>query len=253
MKLQFLYILISLQALFVIGNRDDIVDFFNRVLRCVECLRQDPGEERFLRELNDHTITLNSMLSMVRSREGPGGETVVFLESICFCFNRFNDFRTRGINQENCLPAVPPTARNGLPCRPRYDLTIEQFNQCMGLGFNWQGIASFFGISRRTVFRHRQRLGVGPLEYSSLNNEELQSTIREISTNTPNAGERYVIGSLRARGIRIQRWRVRQILQEIDPVGRSLRRSQAIRRRVYRVQTPNELWYVCHRPLTGVF
>ena len=103
----------------------------------------------------------------------------------------------------------------------------------MRLGFNWQGIASFFFISRRTVFRHRQRLGVGPLEYTSMSNEQLTSTIREISTSTPNAGERYIIGSLRSRGIRIQRWRIRQNLQEIDPVGRSLRRSQAIRRRVY--------------------
>ena len=47
--------------------------------------------------------------------------------------------------------------------RLRYHLTIEQFNQCLRLGFNWQGIVSFFGISRRTVFRHRQRLGVGPV------------------------------------------------------------------------------------------
>ena len=42
-------------------------------------------------------------------------------------------------------------------------------------------------------------------EYTSLSNEELTSTIREISTSSPNAGERYVIGSLRTRGIRIQR------------------------------------------------
>ena len=44
MEVQLLYMLISLQALFVIGNRDDIIDFFNRVLPCVECLQQDPGE-----------------------------------------------------------------------------------------------------------------------------------------------------------------------------------------------------------------
>ena len=254
MKVQLLIILISLEALFVIGNRDEIVYFLNRVLRCVESLQQDPGDERCFRELNDHTIILNSMLSMVRSREGPDGETVVFLQSICFCFSRLCNFRTRPRNtQENCLPPVPPTARLGIPCRPRYDITVEQFNQCLGLGFNWQGIASFFGISRRTVFRHRQRLGVGPLEYTSLTNVELTSIVREISMSTPNAGERYVIGSLRARGIRIQRWRIRQILQEIDPVGRSLRRSQAIRRRVNSVQTPNELWYVCFGPLTGLF
>ena len=60
--------------------------FFNRVVRCVQCLQQDPGEERFFRELDDHTITLHSMLSMVRSREGPDGETVVFFGVDMFLF-----------------------------------------------------------------------------------------------------------------------------------------------------------------------
>ena len=78
--MQLLTILISLQALFVIGNRDDIVDFFNRVLRCVQCLQQDPGEEIIFRELDDHTITLHSMLSKVHSREGPDG---------CFFWSRY--------------------------------------------------------------------------------------------------------------------------------------------------------------------
>ena len=64
------------------------------------------------------------MLSMVRSREGPDGETVVFLESICFSLNRFGNFRTRRRVEENCLPPVPPTARNGLPGRPRYTFTF---------------------------------------------------------------------------------------------------------------------------------
>lgn len=244
MKVQLLFILISLQTLLVIATRDDIVAFFNRVLLCVEDVQQNP-EERCFRDLETHTITLNSMLAIVRSRDGPDGETALFVQSICRCFNLIiEDIRTRRC-QQNTLPLAPPTTSNGLPGRPRYNLTTEQFNQCIGLGFNWQGIASFFGISRRTVFRHRQRLGFRPLEYTTLTNDELKTTIRDISTSTPNAGERYIIGSLRARGIRVQRWRIRQILQEVDPVGRSLRRSQAIRRRVYSVQTPNELWYVC--------
>ena len=66
MKVQLLIILISLEALFVIGNRDQIVYFLNRVLRCVESLQQDPGDERRFRELNDHTIILNSMSPTIR-------------------------------------------------------------------------------------------------------------------------------------------------------------------------------------------
>lgn len=103
------------------------------------------------------------------------------------------------------------------------------------LGLNWQGIASLFGIDRRTLFRHRERLGIPSRDYTTLSNERLMSIVRQILANTPNAGETYVRGSLRSRGLRVQRWRVRQVLQEIDPIGRCLRRSQAIRRRIYHV------------------
>ncbi|KAK0153675.1 hypothetical protein N1851_004538 [Merluccius polli] len=34
-----------------------------------------------------------------------------------------------------------------------------------------------------------------------------------------------------------------QSLQEVDPIGRSIRRRHAIRRRIYNVQTSNELWH----------
>lgn len=53
---------------------------------------------------------------------------------------------------------------------------------------------------------------------------------------------KHVRGSLRSRGLHIQRWKVRQILQEIDPIGRRLCRSQGIRRRIYHVSGPHKLW-----------
>ncbi|MEQ2276489.1 hypothetical protein XENORESO_021983 [Xenotaenia resolanae] len=36
---------------------------------------------------------------------------------------------------------------------------------------------------------------------------------------------------------------VTQCLQEVDPIGQSFRRRRTIRRRVYNVQTPNQLWH----------
>lgn len=148
------------------------------------------------------------------------------------------------ILQETESRIVPLAAQSGAPGRPRYDLTADQINHCLDLGYSWQGIASLFGIDRRTLFRHRQRLSIPSAEYTSLSDENLTLTIREILQNTPNAGETYVRGSLHSRGFRIQQWRVHQILKEIDPVGRCFRRRQAIRRRIYSVGGPNELRYV---------
>ena len=61
---------------------------------------------------------------------------------------------------------------------------------------------------------------------------------------TPWAGESYIRRSLRGSGLRIQRWRIREKLRAVDPVGRAARRSCAIRRRVYNVRAPNCLWHM---------
>ena len=39
--------------------------------------------------------------------------------------------------------------------------------------------------------------------------------------------------SIKARGIIIQRWRVRERLNEVDAVGRAMKRRRTIQRRVY--------------------
>lgn len=51
-------------------------------------------------------------------------------------------------------------------------------------------------------------------------------------------------GYLRAEGLFIQRKKIRSILSEIDPIGTSSRWSSAIRRRSYKVPTPNSLWHM---------
>ena len=58
----------------------------------------------------------------------------------------------------------------------------------------------------------------------------------------PDAGETFVQGALRQRNIHVQRWRVRNTIQLVDPLSRAVRRSVAILRRVYNVPCPNALW-----------
>lgn len=61
---------------------------------------------------------------------------------------------------------------------------------------------------------------------------------------TQNAGEKLVIGSLRSRHIRLQRWRIRNRLNVLDPVGRAIRRNNSIFRRTYNVKGANHLWHI---------
>ena len=73
---------------------------------------------------------------------------------------------------------------------------------------------------------------------------ELKNVINEIRQNTPNIGQRRLQGALRAKGLRIQRNRIRQCLREEDPVGTALRWSGTIYRRKYSVPAPNSLWHI---------
>ena len=78
--------------------------------------------------------------------------------------------------------------------------------------------------------------------FTDITDNELERIIRPIVACMPNAGETYIKGSLRSRGINIPRRRLREQLNIIDPIGRELRKRKPIKRRVYNVKGPNHLW-----------
>lgn len=127
----------------------------------------------------------------------------------------------------------------------RYDIREGQIVALQELGFSWTSIAALFGMSTRTLYNLRQRLGLlSRHPFSSLSNEELDSLILQVLSSTPNVGQTYIQGSLQSRGLRIQRRRIRERLRIIDPIGRAIRRRQTIRRRIYNISSPNQLWWV---------
>lgn len=113
------------------------------------------------------------------------------------------------------------------------------------LGFSWMAISRMLSVNIRTLYNRRTQLGLVDYgSFSDIANVDLDRLIAEILSQTPGSGETYVTGSLRGRGIKVQRWRVRERLRTVDPVGRALRGRRAIQRRVYNVSAPNEVWYV---------
>lgn len=93
------------------------------------------------------------------------------------------------------------------------------------------------------LLRRRREYGlqvantVGPRNtYTEIGEEQLCNAVRDILGTIPDAGETYVIGALRSRGIHIQRWRVRNAIQAVDHISRALRRTFAVVRRVYNVR-----------------
>ena len=67
--------------------------------------------------------------------------------------------------------------------------------------------------------------------------------VASVKSNHPNAGEIMVQGHLVARGIDVQRNRVRSAIHETDP-SISTRKRPPINRRAYFVPCPNYLWQI---------
>lgn len=53
-----------------------------------------------------------------------------------------------------------------------------------------------------------------------------------------------MIGQLARRGVILQRARIRASIHRIDPINTAIRRSVALRRRVYHVDGPNSVWHI---------
>nr|XP_020470597.1 uncharacterized protein LOC109968583 [Monopterus albus] len=127
----------------------------------------------------------------------------------------------------------------------RYNISASQLTHMRELGFSWMAISRVLSVNIRTLYNHRIQLGL--LDYgsfSNISNAALDHLITEVLRQTPGSGETYITGSLRGRAIRVQRWRIRERLRIIDPVGRALRHRRAIQRRIYDVCVPNQLWHV---------
>ena len=127
--------------------------------------------------------------------------------------------------------------------RPAYSITNGQVEQLRETGMNWKSVAEFLCVSERTLHRRRIEFGIEST-FSEISDSDLDQNIQEILQLTPNSGESYVKGSLKAKGIAVQRSRVRESLRRVDPIGRSMRKRYAICRRVYNVKGPNHLWHI---------
>ena len=108
---------------------------------------------------------------------------------------------------------------------------------------NWKNIATFLGVSEKTIYGRRIDFGL-PDNFTEITDEELDDVVRNTLRLTPYSGEVYVRGSIKVRGVNVQRSRVRESLKRIDGIGSATRRRYAIYRRAYDVAGPNHLWHM---------
>ena len=92
--------------------------------------------------------------------------------------------------------------------RPRYAISKEVISGLHQIHRSWQQVSANMGVSYRTLLRRRHENGMivnsssGPRRsYSEINNDHLCQQVSNIVRILPNAGETFVLGALRQRGI----------------------------------------------------
>ena len=139
----------------------------------------------------------------------------------------------------------PPLLVNGLRGRPRLDVTNQQLQYLLELGFSCPQIASVLGVSLSTVRRRMTDFNLSvTAQYSQITDTELDAVVKDIKVLFPNCGYRLMYGHLLTRGYRITQNRIREALHRVDPDGSAMRWAVAIERRRYRVMSPLSLWHI---------
>ena len=236
---------------FTEGNIEELQSFLLSIQDCMNRIEQStaPENDRTLEYLRDRLegyIQIVLAISLVPTNV-QGFLTVKMLidhlwqslrEQLHHIRERLADCRQNSA----VFPRSPLQSEGSSGGRPKYHITAEQIDVLRSTGMSWEAIAKCLGVSAKTLSRRRQEYGI--TDCTEIREDKLEWNVRDILQLSPFSGETYIRGALRSRGIHIQRWKIRDAVQQIDPVNRAVRRRYAITRRIYNVNKPNHLWHI---------
>ncbi|MGH0124101.1 UNVERIFIED_CONTAM: hypothetical protein FKN15_018182 [Acipenser sinensis] len=128
---------------------------------------------------------------------------------------------------------------------PRISVSRHQLQIFVSRGYTGKRIAEHLGCSVSYIYKRLKAEGLSPRDkYSNITDNELDTEVKSLHSQYPNAGAEMMNGYLRAKGIFVQRQRIRMSLNSIDPVSSAGRWAQVINRRSYHVPSPNSMWHM---------
>jgi hypothetical protein len=109
-------------------------------------------------------------------------------------------------------------------------------------GYSRVKVAKKLDLSRWELYKLLSGTGAEH-KFTALTDTELMHKVLESKAILPRLGAVYLQGHLRAQGLTVQRWRIRQMLRALDPAGSASRKKDKLKRREYKVAGPNSLWH----------
>ena len=142
------------------------------------------------------------------------------------------------------VPLLPTALSDARVGRPWLLVNLDHVELLRNTGYSWTDIAKVFNISRSTLWSRITEAGMSIDNFSDVSDADLDAMVGETQNNFPKMGLRLIQGHLKTMGIKVQRKRLRESIQRINPLNSMTRWHQPIARRTYSVPGPNSLWHI---------
>ena len=133
------------------------------------------------------------------------------------------------------------TGRRG---RPPVFLNLNMVEFLRGVGYTWNEISKALLVSCTTIWRKLSEANITLHKYSDISDASLDEKVYQLQLRYPHCGQVLLRSMLQAQGTLVQRHRLRESVQRVDPEHSNSRWRQQISRRTYSVPGPNSLWHI---------
>ena len=86
-----------------------------------------------------------------------------------------------------------------------------------GVGYTWSAVANALLISRTTLWRKLREVGITVHRNTDIIDDAFDDQVRILQHNDPHCGQVFLHSMLKALGTHVQRHRLRQSVQGVDP------------------------------------
>ncbi|KAK1166318.1 hypothetical protein AOXY_G12919 [Acipenser oxyrinchus oxyrinchus] len=159
-------------------------------------------------------------------------------------------FENEGISDtqssiNTCGDFVVQRRREGQFSLPWISVSRHQLQIFVSRGYTGKRIAEHLGCLVSYIYKRLKAEGLSPRDkYSNITDNKLDTEVKSLHSQYPNAGAEMMNGYLRAKEIFVQRQRIHMCLNSIDPVSSAGQWAQVINRRSYHVPSPNSMWHM---------
>ncbi len=166
---------------------------------------KDPGELDYL------IFQVDKLYRIIKSLEQYSDEIVHDLSQILSILLQCQNDEHRG--SDICSMQASRVLHIGSTGRPRLDISEQQLEYLLRIGFSCPQIASVIGVSSSAIRRQMTECGLSVRKlYSSISDHYLDMLVRNIQHHFPNSGYRMMYAHLLQEGHQVPHHRVRETL-----------------------------------------